>query len=439
MAAARADHAPNATESQADLPAAGFAVPFDDSLLERARALWCQGDWERLMRIDLHRLEHHPDRAKLSVVVATAWLQQGDQATARRYLSHALDWGCDRRLVAQLLVAGVHNTLGRAAAISNDPLRLERHFRDAVMGGKAPGDRASLSRRQAELQRLGINPQSSFSQPTELAQTAVPSSPAPSPPKDTAFYRAFEDRFRGSRELIKQRVTVYLPFVQPIAERHPGLTVLDLGCGRGEWLEVLKEVGIDGEGVDIDAGMLEGCEQLGLRVRQGDALEYLQQQPDASRICVSLMHVVEHIPFESLCAIVHEACRVLVPQGLLIMETPNPENYTVGSCNFYMDPTHRNPLPPPLLAFVPEYYGFERVKILRLQEPEGMQEKASYTVEDFLTGISPDYAVLAQVNSINETDPAMEKSRTALEQLWERDYGVSYALMSRTNSEKNNR
>lgn len=425
------------TELETALPCVQEA--FDANLLERVRDQWTKGDWDVLIRNSLDDIEHHSDRAKVGLAVASAFLQTGDTASARRYLQNAMNWGCDKKLAALILAAGVHNTLGRAAAVSGDRARMDRHFRDAVVGGKAHGDRASLARLQAELQRLVSDLQPSWNHLTQRTQAAAPSSTGHTLPKDTAFYRALENRFRGSRELIKQRVAVYLPFVQPIAERNPGLTLLDLGCGRGEWLEVLKEAGIHSDGVDIDAGMLEGCEQLGLRVRQGDALNYLKQQTDASRICVSLIHVVEHIPFENLCAIVHEACRVLAPQGLLIIETPNPENYTVGSCNFYMDPTHRNPLPPSLLAFVPEYYGFDRVKIIRLQEPEGMQEKTSYTVEDFLSGISPDYAVLAQVDGINETDSAIEKSGTTLEHLWERDYGVSYSLMSRKNSEKNNR
>ena len=243
------------------------------------------------------------------------------------------------------------------------------------------------------------------------------------------FYRTYEDKFRGSRELIKQRVSVYLPFVRPIAARHPSLRALDLGCGRGDWLEVLKEAGIAGDGIDQDAGMLDGCEALGLTVKQGDALEYLREQPTASRMCISLIHVVEHIPFEMVRMIVMQAKRVLVPDGILIMETPNPENYTVGSCTFYTDPTHRNPLPPPLLAFVPEYYSFERIKVLRLQEADETRAKSRFELEDFLTGISPDYAVIAQASlpTINGQDREEQHA-------WEREYGISFSLMKKQNS-----
>lgn len=243
------------------------------------------------------------------------------------------------------------------------------------------------------------------------------------------FYRALEDKFRGTREDIKQRVSIYLPFVRPIAERHPGVQALDLGCGRGEWLEVLKDANIAGHGIDQDTGMLDGDEILGLSVEQADAITYLRAQADASRICVSLIHVVEHLPFDMLRDIVAEAKRVLVPDGVLIMETPNPENFMVGSCTFYMDPTHQNPLPPPLLAFVPEFYGFERVKVIRLQESTEVHRKEQYDTVDYLSGISPDYAVIAQVSV-----PSGELMQNQEQQSWEKEYGISFSSMAQQSS-----
>ena len=80
------------------------------------------------------------------------------------------------------------------------------------------------------------------------------------------FYRTFEDKFRGSRMLIKSRLRVYLPFVEPLKDINTDTTALDLGCGRGEWLELLKEVGISGHGIDIDDEMLLACGELDLSV-----------------------------------------------------------------------------------------------------------------------------------------------------------------------------
>jgi O-antigen chain-terminating methyltransferase len=114
---------------------------------------------------------------------------------------------------------------------------------------------------------------------------------------------------------------------------------------------------------------------------------------------------------------VHHGLRVLRPGGLLILETPNPENIVVGTANFYLDPTHQRPLPPPLLAFLPEYHGFARTKIMRLQESAELAAGKEPTLFDVLGGVSPDYAVMAQ----KQGDADM---LAPFDALWERDYGV---------------
>lgn len=210
------------------------------------------------------------------------------------------------------------------------------------------------------------------------------------------FYRAFEDRFRGTRELIKERLKAYLPFILPLLQAYPQGQAIDLGCGRGEWLELLTEVGLRPIGIDLDDGMLAACRQLGLAAEQGDAIAHLSGLPDESQVLVSAFHMVEHIAFEQLQTLVQQALRVLKPGGLLIMETPNPENILVATCNFYLDPSHERPIPPMLLSFLAEYVGFLRVKTVRLQEPEGLLSKAKVNLRDVLTGVSPDYAIVAQ-------------------------------------------
>jgi SAM-dependent methyltransferase len=210
------------------------------------------------------------------------------------------------------------------------------------------------------------------------------------------FYRAFEDRFRGSRELIKSRLRVYLPFVEPLRSYYDDAMALDLGCGRGEWLELLQEAGFDVQGVDLDNGMLAACRERDLNVQTCDAVDFLKELPDASRVVVTGFHIAEHIPFPDLQVLVKESLRVLKPGGLLILETPNPENIVVGTSYFFIDPTHLRPIPPQLLSFLPEYYGFKRVKILRLQEPAGLHKSKALTLLDVLRGVSPDCAVVAQ-------------------------------------------
>ena len=210
------------------------------------------------------------------------------------------------------------------------------------------------------------------------------------------FYRAFEERFRGSRDLIKSRQRVYLPFIEPLLFLYKDAKAIDLGCGRGEWLEILRESGFNGHGVDIDDGMLTACRDYGLSVATQDALSALKALPDESQVIVSGFHIAEHIDISNLGLLIQQAHRVLKPAGMLILETPNPENITVGTVDFYLDPTHQKPIPPELLSFLPQYYGFTKVKIVRLQEDTSLATSAWTLLRDIWGGVSPDYAVIAQ-------------------------------------------
>ncbi|AYH45334.1 methyltransferase domain-containing protein [Azoarcus sp. DN11] len=213
---------------------------------------------------------------------------------------------------------------------------------------------------------------------------------------ENGFYRAFEDRYRGSRESIIDRLEVYLPFVEPLRAVYPESAAVDLGCGRGEWLQLMKQKGFDAVGVDIEEGMLSACSGLGLKTVKQDAIAFLRTLAGESQCVVSGFHFVEHLPFADLQVLVEEALRVLKPGGLLILETPNPENVAVGTTNFYLDPTHERPIPPLLLKFLPEHYGFARIKIVRLQEQPALVGKESVDLIDVFCGASPDYAIVAQ-------------------------------------------
>jgi O-antigen chain-terminating methyltransferase len=237
------------------------------------------------------------------------------------------------------------------------------------------------------------------------------------------FYRAFEDRHRGSRELIRDRLIAYLPFVEPLLTFYPNASAVDLGCGRGEWLEVLSSAGFQPHGIDLDEGMLKACAELELEASQGEALAHLATLTNESQAIVSAFHLVEHISFEQLRSLVSEAIRVLKPGGLLIMETPNPENMVVATRNFYLDPTHQRPIPPDLLAFLPEYYGFARIKTIRLQEPRELYESDQISIKDIFTGVSPDYAVVAQKQG-------SEKMMDVLLPLFSKEFGVTLDSMT---------
>jgi len=207
------------------------------------------------------------------------------------------------------------------------------------------------------------------------------------------------------------------------------LNAIDLGCGRGEWLELLKEVGFDAQGIDLDDGMLAVCRAIGLKVQTCDAVEFLKGLPGESQVIVSGFHIAEHMPFVDLQALVQEAFRVLKPAGLLILETPNSENIVVGSSNFYLDPTHQRPVPPLLLAFIPEYYGFARVKTLRLQESSSLSSISTTRLLDVLGGVSPDFAVVAQKGAPQEQMKLFDMD-------FEKIYGLNLEILSQRYEER---
>lgn len=137
-----------------------YTVAYDENLLGKYRGLWQSGDWESLVTLDIDILEHHPDRAKLALIIASAWLQLNDHSAARRFVKLAGEWGCDKKLIAQLLIAGVHNTLGRAAAINQDENCALEHFQSAVKGVHGNVKRVGEARALQELAQLGLLPQS---------------------------------------------------------------------------------------------------------------------------------------------------------------------------------------------------------------------------------------------------------------------------------------
>ncbi|MHC5938413.1 class I SAM-dependent methyltransferase, partial [Nostoc sp.] len=113
-----------------------------------------------------------------------------------------------------------------------------------------------------------------------------------------AFYVAFEEQFRGSRESISNRLKVYLPLIAEANTGKPESPILDVGCGRGEWLELLQETGYTARGLDINRIMVEQCKARGLEVIEKNVLSYLQSLPDSSLGAVTGFHIIEHLPFE---------------------------------------------------------------------------------------------------------------------------------------------
>ncbi len=196
-----------------------------------------------------------------------------------------------------------------------------------------------------------------------------PLPPAAEAQDDHAFdelYLQFEDRFRGTRDSVRERQRAYLPRLREAGAGTPARPVLDLGAGRGEFLELLREEGLAARGVDASGAMVAQCRAAGLDCTEADALSHLAAQPDGSLGAVTGFHIIEHLPFKVMVRIMDEALRALAPGGLLVLETPNPANLLTASRYFHLDPTHRNPLPFETVAMVAEARGFPDPLILQL-------------------------------------------------------------------------
>jgi O-antigen chain-terminating methyltransferase len=220
-------------------------------------------------------------------------------------------------------------------------------------------------------------------------------------------YAAFENRFRGSREEIRERLASYVPLFAGLAP------VADLGCGRGEFLELLREAGVEAVGVESNARVVQECRARGLEVVAGDLVAFLRGRAAASLGGVFAGQVAEHLPPAVLQAALGEAHRALRPGGLLLLETVNPRS-VVGLLEvFNRDLTHERPLHPETLRFLAAAAGFGEVRIeyrtpveasarLRPVPADGLPERAAAVLNENVARLNEllygplEYALLAR-------------------------------------------
>jgi O-antigen chain-terminating methyltransferase len=214
-----------------------------------------------------------------------------------------------------------------------------------------------------------------------------------------SMYSDFQDKFRGTRQEVKRRISFYLPFAQKALTATETGLILDIGCGRGEWLELLEEKNINARGLDLNRVMVNRCHEMHLDVIETDAMDYLKKLDSNSISVLTGFHIVEHLSLNILISLIDESFRVIKPGGIVIFETPNPENIIVGACNFYTDPTHKNPIPPETLEFLLNTRGFTNIQIHRLnlmKEVRYIKDNDMQDVNDVLFAMSKeqDYAVI---------------------------------------------
>jgi 2-polyprenyl-3-methyl-5-hydroxy-6-metoxy-1,4-benzoquinol methylase len=184
---------------------------------------------------------------------------------------------------------------------------------------------------------------------------AAPGTSARSAPPIEIDYLQLERDFRGSEQEIKTRQGFYRPFFEGRKN------VLDIACGRGEFLELMREAGVPAKGVDLDADMVGRCLEKGLDAAQGDVFAYLAQVPDSSLDGVFSAQFVEHLEPGDYLRLVSRCAAKLTPGGILALETQNPECLAIFSQSFYIDPTHVRPIPPAQLRFAFADAGLERI------------------------------------------------------------------------------
>ncbi|HLK51322.1 MAG TPA: methyltransferase domain-containing protein [Bryobacteraceae bacterium] len=234
-------------------------------------------------------------------------------------------------------------------------------------------------------QRMAVEPAGQIS-----GLTTAAARPEASP---AAFdYARFAERFRGNEEYVKAGQQIYR------ADFAGRANVLDLGCGRGEFLEMMREMGVPARGIDLSDESIAVCRRKGLSAETADLFTYLAQQPEAAFDGIFCSQVVEHLPPERLPEMIKLAASRLAPAGVIAIETPNPECLAIFATHFYLDPTHTRPIPHPLLMFYLEEFGIGGIEVRRLSPAlETMPTLASLPTDfrdAFFGGL--DYAVIGK-------------------------------------------
>jgi O-antigen chain-terminating methyltransferase len=192
-------------------------------------------------------------------------------------------------------------------------------------------------------------------------------------------YAGFENRFRGNEEEVKKQQTSYLPYFNKKGK------VLDLGCGRGEFLELLEQNGIEAVGIDINDQMIDVCLEKGLQCQKGDLLEKLREVSDCSLSGIFSSQVIEHLPPSYLKRMVDLSYFKLAPSSYIVLETINPTSVFSLVQIYFLDLSHQKPIHPQAIKFLMESAGFEEVEIKysspkeeeKLNELQGADEISS--------------------------------------------------------------
>jgi O-antigen chain-terminating methyltransferase len=257
---------------------------------------------------------------------------------------------------------------------------------------------ADLERIRLEYERLIFSELKTIRQRAEITagSARTTGSPAPATTPSTGKlpfdYGRFAERFRGTEEYVKAGQAIYLPYFTGLQN------VLDIGCGRGEFLEMMRVASVPATGIDLSEESVATCRHKGLDAEVADLFVYLENLPEASLDGVFCSQVVEHLPPEKLPLMIRLATSRLRRGGVIAIETPNPECLAIFATHFYLDPTHQRPVPHPLLAFYLEEYGVGNIEVRKLSPAVESMPSLKSLPEDFREAFfgGLDYSILGK-------------------------------------------
>jgi 2-polyprenyl-3-methyl-5-hydroxy-6-metoxy-1,4-benzoquinol methylase len=259
---------------------------------------------------------------------------------------------------------------------------------------------AVVDKMRAELERMIHGELRIIRQRAQISAAASPAPPSaqvgpgpgPIDPPLAFDYSKFAERFRGTEEYVKAGQRLYLPDFEGCRN------VLDIGCGRGEFLEMMRDASVPARGIDVGAESVAVCRLKGLDAEIADVFPYLASIEEGTLDGIFCSQVVEHLPPERLPEMIRLCAERLARGGVIVIETPNPECLAIFATHFYLDPTHTRPVPHPLLMFYLEEYGVGLLQLRRLSPAVETMPSLRSLPDDFRGAFfdALDYAVIGR-------------------------------------------
>jgi len=215
-----------------------------------------------------------------------------------------------------------------------------------------------------------------------------------------SFFCFIADTFRGDSLSIENRLSVYVNLLKSgLTNKSEDLLGIDLGSGRGEWLNLLANNNIACIGIDNNIALNQIISNN--KIKKGDLLIELSKYPDNSFDFITAFHVVEHMSIDKILKLFNLAYQKLKNNGIFIIETPNIENLMVSTKSFYYDPSHVTKLPNQLLITIFNYFKFDNIQFFRLNQNNNISE-LTISLKDIICEVSPDYSVIGFKDGISK-------------------------------------